>query len=266
MSNEYEKYWVINEKEWHENEIGIYHISAVGISHQDLEPEEHSGPCLRNKYFVYLEGENHNLATTGNFKMGNYLHAEAQEIYKKNHPNSVGEFPIVYELDSKGNEFWGIEEEEEEYIIIKGSVDIVDFDIQINPDLKTASMFTFPSSEYDMSPTYMTQVTLYTYILNEFVFRPTWYRAESLMIVYFKKHNLTTLEQFKKYSDEMGKEVYDEFIRRVRFLHNCLMDREVPDAEPNKWCKYCPKLDYCLEEGDIVLVKEGRKKRYVKNG
>ena len=254
MKNEYEKYWLIDEKEWHENEIGIYHISAVGISHQDLEPEEHSGPCLRSKYFVYLEGENHNQASIGNFYMGNLLHAESQGIYKKNHPNSVGEFPIVYKIAEGGED-----------ITIKGSVDIVDFDIQINPDLKTASMFTFPSSEYDTSPTYMTQVTLYTYILNEFVFRPSWYRAESLMIVYFKKHNLTTLEQLKKYTDDIGKSVYDEFIWRVRFLHNCLMDREVPDAEPNKWCKYCHKLEYCLEEGDIILVKEGRKKRYLKN-
>jgi len=186
--------------------------------------------------------------------MGNLLHREAQLIYKKNNPNSVSEFPIVYQIENDG-----------ETLIIKGSVDIVDFEEGINPDFKTASMYTFPNSEYEVSPTYNTQVTLYTYILNEFVFRPIWYRAEALRIVYFKKHNATTLEQPIMYTDEKGEKYYDEFITRILYLDNCLRDREVPQAEPMKWCKYCHKLDYCLERGDLIRVKDGRKKRIIKN-
>lgn len=252
MKNLYEKYWVINEKDWHEYKTGTYHVSAIGVSHQDLEPEEHSGPCLRDKYFVYLEGENHSIETQGNFGLGNLLHAEGQEIYKKNNPNSVSEFPLVYNIDNNG-----------EPLEIRGSVDIIDFNIQANPDLKTASLFTFPKSEYEVSPTYEAQVTIYTHILAEFVFRPSWYLPNFIRIISIKKHNLYTIEQDKEITD--AKKTYDEFIERVQYLDDCLKKREVPDAEPMKWCKYCHKLEYCLEKGDVIKVKDGRKTRYLKN-
>lgn len=254
MENKFHEYWVIDEKPWHEYHEKIYHISAIGVSHQDLEPEESSGPCLRDKYFVYLEGENHSDETKGNFKLGNYLHAENQRIYKLNTPNSVSEFPLIYKIMNGERE-----------LTIKGSVDIIDFDIQANPDLKTASLFTFPKSEYETKITYMTQVSLYTYILKELVFRPSWYLPKFLRIVTFKKHNLYTLEQDQPYYEEEGEAIYLEFLDRVRYLDDCLRDREVPRAEPHKWCKYCHKLEYCLEKGDIIKVKDGRKTRYLKN-
>lgn len=254
MINEFKKYWTIREKDWHEYKIGTYHISAIGVSHQDLEPEEHSGPCLRDKYFTYLAGEEHSIETEGNFYLGNLLHREAQAIYKKNHPNSTSEFPLVYNIDSNG-----------EPLEIRGSVDIIDFNIQSNPDLKTASMFTFPKSEYDTSITYLTQVNLYTYILKEMVFRPSWYLPLFLRIVYFKKHNLYTIEQDQPYYEKEGESIYLEFIERVCYLDDCLKNGQVPDAEPMKWCKYCHKLEYCLESGDIIKVKDGRKTRYLKN-
>ena len=52
MKNEYQKYWIVDEKEWHENEIGIYHISTIGISHQDFINELKQEDFVSDKVVV----------------------------------------------------------------------------------------------------------------------------------------------------------------------------------------------------------------------
>ena len=95
--NKYKDQWLEKPVKWHDYKIGTYHISAIGNSHQDLEPEEHSGPCLRSLYDKYIKGEEEG---KGVFQLGNILHAELQRIYKINHPNSVFEFPIVFTINN----------------------------------------------------------------------------------------------------------------------------------------------------------------------
>ena len=154
--NKYRKYYYEIDTEWHENKIGTYHVSGIGNSHKDLDPWEHAGPCLRDTYWDYLDPIEDNDETAGNFHIGKILHEIIQDIYKHNVPNSIIEFPIVI----KHND-----------ITIKGSVDIIDFDKEAIIDIKTASMFTFPSSEYDYNPTYVSQVSIYSALLSYWVFK-----------------------------------------------------------------------------------------------
>lgn len=237
MSNKFKKYFdEVEEKEWHEYKIGTYHISAVGNSHKDRSPQEHYGPCLRSTFWNYKDPEDKDDKGLGNLRMGNILHRVAQEIYKKNNPNSVIEFPIVVKMGD---------------ITIKGSVDIIDFEDKAIVDLKTASLFTFPSSEYDYNPTYLTQVKVYSAFLEYHVFNPETFKIEILRVVYIKKHNLEVLEMDIDNEWEDVANAYADFVDRVSYLHMCLTSTVVPDAEPHKWCKFCPYLEYCLEKEDL---------------
>lgn len=255
MSNKYKKYFIEDEeKEWHNYKVGTYHISAVGNSHKELSPQEHYGPCLRSTFWNYKDPAERDEKSIGNLRMGNILHGIAQEIYKKNRPNSIIEFPIVIKMGE---------------ITIKGSVDIIDFGDKAVVDLKTASLFTFPSSEYDYNQTYLTQVRLYGAFLQYNIFDNEYFEIETLRIVYIKKHNLETLEMDINYDGEEIAKAYADFVERVQYLHDCLTDTIVPKAEPHKWCKFCPYLEYCLEHEDLkpYVDSKGKKKKgwYVLN-
>jgi len=259
LDNQFEKYFIKKDTEWHSYKIGEYHVSAVGCSHQDLEPEEHYGPCLRSTYWDYLDPVEKELSGKGNLRMGNILHGIVQDIYKESYPACSIEFPILLTFS---DEISG------EDLKIRGSVDILDFNGE-DPfvlDLKTSSMFTFPSSPYDLNPTYKTQVILYTYMLRNFILKKEYFDPKKVMVVFIKKHNAETVELEIKYNDEMYSGYYYDFIARMTYLHECLIKKKVPVAEPHRWCKLCPYLEYCMEKGDIIEVKEGRKKRYLKNG
>lgn len=255
MENKFDKYFNKKDIKWHSYEIGVYHISAVGCGHGDLEPTDHYGPCLRSTYWDYYDPPNRSLETEGNFRMGNILHKKAQKIYKHNNPNSVVEFPVVLTFERDGTP-----------VEIRGSVDLIDFNKKMAIDLKTSSMFSHPTSPYEYNPTYVDQVALYTYMLNTFVFLPKFFHPKEAMITYLKKHNLTTNEQNFDYDwDEMDTK-FNEFMDRVFYLHECLtiVSRLPPLAEPQKWCKLCPYLEYCLEHGDLepVMQKNGKKVKY----
>lgn len=250
MNNEYRKYYYEREVDWHETKIGIYHVSAIGNSHKDLDPQEHSGPCLRETFFGYTDPIKNDDKSQGNFHMGDILHPIVQGIYKKNVPNSVIEFPIVIQLTKD--------------ITIKGSVDIIDFDKQAVIDIKTASLFTFPSSEYDYNPTHTSQISIYSGALELYVFKETFFKPKLLRMVYTKKHNLETVEIDLNADEEDVTNSYNDFIERVTYLDECLRENKVPAAEPHKWCKFCSLLDYCKEHGDIIETK--KKGRYILNG
>lgn len=248
MKNRYKKYFIEKEGEWHEYEIGIYHVSSIGNTHEGINPQEHYGPCLRATYWEYLDPEERDDESTGNFRMGEILHEIAQKIYKKNHPNSVIEFPIIYRLTTN--------------ILIKGSVDIIDFVKKAVIDLKSASLFTFPSSEYDYNPTYISQVKIYTAMLNYWIFQEEYFKPELLRIVYMKKHNLETVELDQDCDWDDIAESYTDFIERVIYLDKCLRELKEPIAEPHKWCKFCPILERCLEQKDIIAGK--KKNTYIR--
>lgn len=256
MDNKVESYFEISgddEKNWHRNVIGEYHVSSIGLSHADLEPEEHYGPCLRATYFNYKNNNDMDLNNKGNVTMGKILHEHVQRIYKERHPNSIIEFPIFINYD--------------EDIKILGSVDILVFGNGIDEDMvidiKSASMYTFPSSKYDYNATYISQIKIYAGYLIDEIFKDEYFNPQIGRIVYIKKHNLETIEMDFQLKDLDL--IIDEFEDRVEKLHDCLINNVVPDAEPHKWCKYCPNLEYCLENEDVMEIKEGRKKRILKN-
>lgn len=255
MENKFEKYFIKKDTEWHSYKIGEYHVSAVGCSHQDLEPEEHYGPCLRSTALDYTDPIEKTIETKGNLKMGNMLHKKSQSVYKHNNPNSVIEFPLKFK-HKRGD----IE------IETRGSVDIIDFEEKSIPDLKSSSMFTHPSSPYEFNPTHVSQERIYTHQLTELVFRPTFFMPEILRTTYLKKHNMTASELDEIYSKDKCEADFEDFLDRCFYLDKCLRKGILPEAEPHKWCKLCPRLGFCMEKGDIIEVKEGRKKRYLKNG
>ena len=244
MENKYKKYFELVGKEWHDHKIGTYHVSAVGNSHADIDPQEHYGPCLRSTYWDYLDPVENDEKSEGNFKMGDFLHEIAEANYKKNHPNSVNEFPIVLKISKD--------------VTIKGSIDIIDFDDKIVLDFKSSSMFTFPSSEYDYNETYLSQVRIYTALLEYWIIKDTYFKPEKLRVVYIKKHNLETVELDILYDWEEVAEAYGDFLERVKYLDNCLRNKKEPEAEPHKWCKFCPRLEKCVEQKDIIEIKKGK--------
>lgn len=249
MINNYRKYYYEVDKDWHENRVGVYHVSSIGNSHKELDPHEHSGPCLRETFKGYIDPVENDDKKEGNFHIGRILHKIIQEIYKHNVPNSSIEFPIIIQLASD--------------IQIKGSIDIIDFDKTAVIDIKTSSMFTHPSSEYDYNPTHTSQISIYSGLLMGYVFKLKYFTPKLIQMVYTKKHNLETAELDIDVDKEDIKNALHEFIERVIYLDNCLTKFRTPVAEPHKWCKFCRHLDFCKEEGDIIETK--KKGRYILN-
>lgn len=242
MTNKYREYFDKQEVEWHSRQIGVYHVSQIGNSHKDKNPQDHYGPCLLSTYEDYQQPEEKDLHSTGNLAMGTLLHKVVQKRYKKNHPNSVIEFPIIVYFSN---------------LKVMGSVDIIDFNRKAVMDIKTASLFTFPGSEYDYNPTYMSQIMIYTGLLKLFVFNNDFFTPEELVAIYVKKHNLEVLETSIDYDWEKVMAAYANFRDRCEYLDECLREEVEPEAEPHKWCKFCPRLKRCLLEGRI---KKGLKK------
>ena len=234
MKNLYNKYWIEEPKKAHEYKIGTYHVSQIGNSHGDLEPAEHSGPCLRQGYFEYLDPTEFGDGTKGNFHLGNILHEEAQKIMKINNPAVVNEFPV---------RMWIFDD-----MILSGSIDSVVFTkkgIHII-DFKTASQYTLPKGRYDKNITHFTQVNIYAHMLGSLLDIP----IIDISLVYINKHNLATFKQTEKFKGEKALEIFNDFVERCAYLNKCLLNKEVPIAEPMKWCKYCRYRGKCEELGN----------------
>ena len=92
IENKFREVWhpeyFYEEVDWHEKIIGVYHISGIGCGHADIDPDEHSGPCLRQVWWDYTHPIPHNQETEGNFEMGSDLHEKWQKIVKKWRPGS----------------------------------------------------------------------------------------------------------------------------------------------------------------------------------
>ena len=56
--------------DWHAKRVGVYHVSVIGCNHKDLEPDDHSGPCLREAYWGYVNPRPPTVETIGNFEEG----------------------------------------------------------------------------------------------------------------------------------------------------------------------------------------------------
>ena len=253
MDNLYNKYWIENEQEIHTYDIGTYHVSQIGNSHTDLESDEHSGPCLRQGYWEYLEPIEKSVSTIGNFELGKIIHEKIQELMKLNNPATVNEFPLRVWLKK---------------IILSGSVDTIVFtkDGLHVIDFKSASQYTLPKGDYDKNPTHFTQVYIYAFLLSK-IFTLD---IQTVSVVYINKHNLATYKQTEKYDTGKAIDIYVNFVERCNYLNECLEKKKVPIPEPMRWCKYCDYRERCKEQGDVelVLTKRGAIKglKVVDNG
>lgn len=248
MENEFEKYFVETDKDWHQNIVGEYHVSLIGTTKEESEDPQHYGPCLRFAYWEYVDTLPYGIESEGEFKMGDLLHEEVQRIRKINKPASIAEFPLAMYIWSG-----------EELIKIMGSIDLLEF--SLNPaeshkimfktaDIKTASPYTFPRSPYEFNETYIGQVYIYTYWLyNYFLNKETFKEPEVMEIIYIKKASpaLETGVQTKNYDPEVAKSLFNDFCERSIYLHNTIKKEEVPPAEPHRWCKYCKYRKRCKE-------------------
>ena len=237
MKNLYPKYWIEKPKKVHEYKIGTYHVSQIGNSHKNLEPKEHSGPCLRQGYWEYLDPTEFEIGTVGNFHIGNILHEEIMRILKINNPAVISEFPL---------RMWIFDD-----MTLSGSVDAIVFTKKGAHviDFKTASQYTLPKGRYDKNPTHFTQVYIYAWMLHRHVFGES-IPVLDVSVIYINKHNLATFKQTEKFKEEKGKDIFNDFVDRCAYLNNCLMEKQVPIAEPMKWCKYCRYKEQCIELED----------------
>ena len=279
LQNEYVKYFIIRERDWHEKKIGYYHVSVVGCNHQYLEPDKHSGPCLRAAFYEYTSPKEQSLSTKGNFHVGNSVHSEVELKAKINDPFCFPEFPLQRLFEHKGHK-----------IIALGSIDIPtqkELTLEDNAedpilisviDLKTASNWTFPFDESDINPTHFDQTKIYSFWLITYYLNRKYNKMDELTITYINKHEYYCGEQTQKYNNLEAKEIFTSFIKRcfkldsrlkkfVKLKHNydILFEDEpkpnedrvlelklsinkcLPDAEPMHWCKFCDNRNRCRD-------------------
>ena len=245
LENQWKKYWEDpHAVTRHENIIGVYHVSAIGCDHSWMEPDQHSGPCLRQTFYNYVAPVEKNLKSKGNLNQGTVMHKEAQRIYQIKRPFSIIEFPLAKSINKD--------------IVMTGSIDVVDFldgNEVLVLDFKSSSEWTFPKSEDDRQITHFDQVHLYAYILQNFVFGKS-KKITKVRVVYLNKHDQFTGEQELEYDNDIAITDFMEFVERCKLLDKHLRAKTLPDREPMKWCKYCEYKNCCREN---VIGSEGLK-------
>jgi len=259
MENKYEKYWIEKEKEWHGYQVGKYHVSSIGADNQNLNKNDHYGPCLRATFYDYTDKIEDKETSTGNKFIGTILHEKVQEITRKNNRLTIVEFPLIEQVVTSHNDI----------ITLLGSVDLVEFEPYLYDgkyrtivnlyDFKTASEYTLPKHDEDYNPTYFNQLKIYAHMLNE-LFDFANVIINKLVIVYINKHNLATYEIIQNFDEEECFKIFDSFVHRADYLHECLKNNALPKAEPMRWCKYCKYQARCranaLSDEDIPNYDE----------
>lgn len=265
LPNEFQKYWhpeLFRElPDWHENIIGIYHVSSIGCNHQDLEYNEHSGPCIRSTYWEYTDPLPDTDETIGNFEMGDDIHIKLQFIIKKWKPNTIIEKPLAIVLERDGK-----------VILLVGSIDIeykhlfnlLNATSQTKKkisiwDIKSASEYTLPKGKYDKNITHFDQTNIYGAMDTLFDLHPDYNEIIRLKIIYVNKHNKGTFCQRERFDLSNATNKLSDCIDRAFYLHACLETSQLPVPEPQKWCKYCKYLTRCIDQGDVEPIMKGKK-------
>jgi len=262
LENQFEKYFVVKEPDWHRYKIREYHVTSVGCDNSALEKNDHYGPNLRDTFYDYVNPLPDTIYSKGNKEMGRILHGVAQERYRKNNPLSLDEFPLqklVYNELTNRN------------ILLLGSIDIKDqYRLQLDGkpnepikvkiiDFKTASEYTLPKDDDDRNPTYLGQLRIYAYWLQNFYLNNKYIKVVSIEIVYIDKHNCGCYE-IEEYDEEKCELAWLQFVHRAKKLdyhlycfqlsekyaekngkddkYYQLLKKALPKNEPHKWTKY----------------------------
>ncbi len=276
LPNKYEKYFEAKPTEWHHNIIGEYHVSTIGVGHQDLEQNEHSGPDLRDTFYEYINPLPNNATTRGNFKMGNIIHTEIQAIARANRPCIV-EFPLAKTFING-----------DQRIKVFGSIDLIEYDDELAKngiiqaitlvDLKSASDYTYPYGPENLNPTHRDQVMIYAYWLQNWILNPKVMRISKIRIVYVNKHEAYCGEVDIIYDNDKAVLIWVEFINRCFELNKQLwkykkieeewkhlesgndgLDERIelnsclPKSEPHHWSKFSK---YRFRSRDNVIFDE----------
>jgi hypothetical protein len=260
LKNEFRKYWHPVFKDWHQNLKGVYHVSSVGCSHQDLDYEEHSGPCLRQTAWEYTDPLSNSDATDGNLEEGHDHHKKLQKIIKKWKPNTVIEKPLAKIFERDGRK-----------ILLVGSIDVEYkhlFDMEKDTsktkkkvsiwDIKTASDYTLPASRSDKNPTHFDQTKIYGTMDALFELHPEHNGVWRVKLIYINKHNKATYTQRERFKLDEGVDKLGDCVDRCFYLDECLEKGEIPAPEPMHWCKYCKYLKRCIAVGDVEPIMTKR--------
>lgn len=239
--NEYYAYFEGQPIPWHDYAIGNYHLSAIGVSHQELDPKQHSGPCLKKLYDEYQQKFGGCYVEPperkGIFKIGIMIHKEIQENAKEKDPSLDVEYALILPLAIG-----------KDVVYVKGSIDLLSRYDPYLTDIKSSAPYNMPKNEKDYHISHGDQTILYTYIYNNkmrnLVEMP---EIEDVRIAYVSKHNLDTRICNVDYDDDIGKEYYDDLMGRVKYFHKCLKKQVAPIGEPMKYCKYCELKGECEE-------------------
>ena len=256
--------------DWHEKIIGIYHISVVGCDHQDLEPDEHSGPCLRTSFWDYIDAIPDDPESEGNFEMGRDLHEKWQKLVKEWYPHADIERTVAK-----------IFTRFEESILLVGSEDVhmpLLFNLAHDTsktkrkreiwDGKSASEWTLPKGRYDKNPTHFDQPYIYGGMEILFELNMEHNEIKRIKVYYFDKHNKGTYIQREHFEPDVAVDKLGDCVDRAFYLHACLVSSKIPNPEPHKWCKYCRYISRCKQAGGIEIInnKDGSIKKVIRSG
>lgn len=249
------------EIDWHEKIIGVYHVSTIGTSHANLDPDDHSGPCLREQFWEYTDPRPQTQETTGNFEMGDDLHEGWQKIVKKWYPQAIIEKTVAKVFTRNGRS-----------ILIVGSQDVhmpLLFNMKTATsktkrareiwDGKSASSYTLPKGKYDKNPTHFDQPKIYGAFEILFELNMNHNCIKRVKIFYFDKHNKGTYIQRQKFDEQEAINKLADCVDRAFYLDKCLRKNKIPEPEPMKWCKYCSYIGWCNRAGgiNIIMNKKG---------
>jgi len=248
-------------RDWHEKIIGIYHISTIGTSKTELDPDEHSGPCLRQTYWQYTLPIQQKQSTVGNFEMGSDLHKSWQKIVKEWYPQADIERTVAKIFTRNGKS-----------ILLVGSEDVhmpLLFNLsKANSktkrkreiwDGKSASEWTLPKNRDDKNPTHFDQPKIYGAMEVLFELNMNHNIIKRVKVYYFNKHNKGTYIQRDRFNSDDAIRKLGDCVDRAFYLHECLETSRIPIPEPMKWCKFCDYLPRCRKAGGVIV-------EYYKNG
>jgi len=223
---------IIFEKYLRENErkrvIGIYYPSEMGF-------------CLRRTYFLYKKPKPIPLKTLLLFESGRVVHEWLANLFMKYDEielGKIGDFfmeKIKIDVRSEGKLAFKVDEgvwligRFDDLLLVKLG-DYQDLFLIEVKSVRDISMIREPKESHRM------QINFYMKLLG----------IEEGYIMYVDRKTY----EYKIFKVEFSKELWEKLIERVKKLHECLVNDELPEPEGRKtfWmCKYCDYIDECLK-------------------
>jgi len=216
------------DSDWHRKKIGEYHFSQLL-------------GCIRNYWYWFKYDRELTVEQKGIFLIGKIVHKHIQNHLEKTVGFVVIEHPIIDDVS--------------EEIQIIGKIDVINVKEKRETDVKTTRYLpvladlSVEAFEQKFGK-YLLQIMSYAFFLNN-----TYYKEdpiETLRIALVDKADLYTKLIEIDYDDELAKYFYLKLRARAEYLHEHLLNNEVPEhCEPSKNCMWCAFVNLCPEGTEI---------------